>query len=433
MYLKKIFKIFIFAVLVCPFGVRAQQFTNSPYSRYGIGDIFTNGSGHNIAMGGTSIAESTPYFLNTVNPAANTNLLMQRFVFDVGFDVKYTKTESSTQSQKNCNSTFRYLQGGFAVKPWWSFTFGISPYSAVGYYFQDTIDVVSSDGQYSRKYYENFGGSGGLSEVTLSTAMKAFKIVSFGIKGKYIFGEIEHCDSTVLHVPGYKSFTYYSNKNIIRGFSYDLGILAQKSFKSKKDSLKNALKLSAGFYFSQEVKLNSRSELFLSSYNTLVATIDTIANDTLYDGKITVPKSYGVGFSAEVFDKFTFNFDYKYQNWKNFSLPGRDNHQTLKENKYIGLGLQFVAAKFSSRYYKTINYRIGVRKNETYLRLQGENIQDKGITFGLGFPIKSLLLNVSCDFGVRGTTEHNLYKEKYFLMHFNITAHDVWFVKRKFQ
>ncbi|MBQ9213486.1 MAG: hypothetical protein IJ150_06070, partial [Bacteroidales bacterium] len=86
---------------------------------------------------------------------------------------------------------------------------------------------MSSDGQYSRKYYENFGGSGGLSEVTLSTAMKAFKIVSFGIKGKYIFGEIDLCDSTVLHVPGYKSFTYYSNKNIIRGFSYDLGILAQ--------------------------------------------------------------------------------------------------------------------------------------------------------------------------------------------------------------
>jgi hypothetical protein len=65
--------------------------------------------------------------------------------------------------------------------------------------------------------------------------------------------------------------------------------------------------------------------------------------------------------------------------------------------------------------------------------MNGYNVQDQGFTFGLGFPLRSLLLNVSCDFGVRGTTEHNLYKEKYWLLHFNVTAHDVWFVKRKFQ
>ena len=72
-------------------------------------------------------------------------------------------------------------------------------------------------------------------------------------------------------------------------------------------------------------------------------------------------------------------------------------------------------------------------KNETYLSLNGHGIDEKGMTFGLGFPIRSLILNVGLDMGKRGTTKDGLLEEKYYLLHFNATLHDVWFVKRKFQ
>lgn len=430
MYLR-IFKVLVFIIALGFSGLRAQQFTSSPYSRYGIGDIFSGGTGHNIATGGACIAENTPYYLNTVNPAANTQLPLQRFVFDVGFDLKFTSMESLTQSQKNSNATFRYLAAGFAVKPWWTFTFGISPYSAVGYFFQDTVKV--SSGKEERKYLENFQGKGGLSQVNLSTSFKFLEMFSFGLRGKYVFGNIERRDSVITLVSGYESYSSGFNNYVIRGFVGDFGLLAEKSFNSKKDSSKNVFKASAGFFYSGTAKLKYRSEFLMTSYNTLTANRDTVANDTLYDGKIIVPKSFGVGLSMEFFDKLTVNADYKYQDWKYFKMPSQENVSCFKENKFYALGVQFVSAKFSSRYYKTINYRFGIHKNETYLSLDGYAIEDKGVSFGLGFPIRSLLLNVSFDMGSRGTTEHNLYKEKYFLLHFNVTAHDVWFVKRKFQ
>ena len=430
MYLR-VFKFLILIILLSFSELKAQRFTTSPYSRYGIGDIFSGATGHNIAMGGAGIAESTPYFLNTVNPAANTDLLLQRFVFDVGFDVKYTKTESEVQNQKNSTATFRYFAGGFAVKPWWSFTFGVSPYSAVGYYCKDTMTV--SAGGYERKYVEVFQGKGGLSEVSLGTAFKFLKMFSVGIKGKYVFGDIVREDSLSTFVSDYSSKSVFKNEEIIRGFTSDFGFLAQKSFTSKKDSSKKFLKLAAGIYFSGDAKLNTRSQLLMVSRNSLVGSTDTIANDTLYDGKITIPKSFGIGISAEFFEQLRINMDYRFQDWTNFEMPVEKNASCFKENKYYGMGIQYVNAKYSSRYYKTINYRFGIHKCDTYLKLNGYDIQEKGISFGLGFPIRTLLLNVSCDFGTRGTTDGGLYKEKYFLMHFNVTAHDIWFVKRKFQ
>ncbi|MBQ3658258.1 MAG: hypothetical protein II956_15670 [Bacteroidales bacterium] len=430
MYLR-VFKFLILIILLSFSQLKAQRFTTSPYSRYGLGDIFSGVAGHNIAMGGAGIAESTPYFLNTVNPAANADLLLQRFVFDVGFDVKYTKTESVVKKQKNSTATFRYFAGGFAVKPWWSFYFGLSPYSAVGYLCKDTLTVKESD--YTRKYVELFQGKGGLSEVSLGTTFKFLKMFSVGVKGKYVFGDVLREDSLNTVATGYYSKTSCKSEDIIRGWAGDLGFLVQRSFDSKKDTTKKFLKLALGVYFSGEAKLNSRSQLLMTSRNSLVGYNDTIANDTLYDGKITVPKSFGIGVSAEFFEQLRINFDYKYQDWKKFTMPYEQNVSGFKENKYYGLGVQYVNAKYSSRYYKTINYRFGIHKTETYLSLNGYDIEEKGVSFGLGFPIRTLLLNVSCDVGTRGTTDGGLYKEKYFLVHFNVTAHDVWFVKRKFQ
>ena len=431
----------------------AQNVTNSPYSRYGLGDISYSGNGHNIAMGGTFVAESTPYFINTVNPAANTNFLMQRFVFEVGFDVKYTNTQSSTLSQKNTNSTFKYLAGGFAAKPWWFFTFQLKPYSSMGYSFSDS---TYADADKTLLYTEKYTGQGGLNKLSISTAFKIFKMFSVGATGSVLFGNLERSLSVSSTRSGYTingvsssaadfyTYVYNNNKHIIHGLQYDLGFRFEKSFRSRKDTLSNAFKISAGVYIGNKSTLKSRDELFLHKYQNYYTTTynsasyvssmsDTLVNDTLSDASITLPQGFGAGISMEIAERFTINADYQTQKWSDFSLPCEESVSHLRDSKYYGVGMQFVAAKYSSKYYKTINYRIGYHQQDTYLTMNGYGINEKGFTFGLGFPIKSLIFNISCDMGTRGTTEHNLYKEKYYLINFSVTAHDVWFVKRKFQ
>src|SRR5690606_14572825 len=66
------YKIICLLLAASPLFTLAQE--NSPYSRYGIGNLTPQGNIVNRSIGGISAAVSDAFFLNTVNPAAPANL-----------------------------------------------------------------------------------------------------------------------------------------------------------------------------------------------------------------------------------------------------------------------------------------------------------------------------------------------------------------------
>ncbi len=447
MYLKTI-KLIALIITLSALNASAQKVTNSPYSRYGIGDIASQGDGRSVAMGGASAGESSPYYLNLLNPAANTSLFHQRFIFDVGMDLKYTNVASASASQKNTTSTFRYLAGGFAAKPWWFFTFQLKPYSSVGYKFSETYKSTY-EGQ-DQTFNEKFEGEGGINKLSISTSFKFLKMFSVGAQGSVMFGNLERNNSissarSLGKLDGYSSSVTnsisYSDKLIMHGMQADLGVRFHKNFRSSKDTLRDALRISLGAFLSCDSKLKCKNEMFVNSYHYTASTYnkisynsysDTLVCDTIQYNRMTLPGGFGLGASVEFMERLIVNADYKYYDWSKLKLPGHSETSDMKESKQMSMGMQYVYDRYSSRFFRTINYRVGVYKNETYLKLNGQNISDRGFSVGLGLPISSLILNVGANWGKRGTTEHNLYEEKYFLLNFSVTSHDVWFVKRKF-
>ena len=100
------------------------------------------------------------------------------------------------------------------------------------------------------------------------------------------------------------------------------------------------------------------------------------------------------------------------------------------------LGFEYIPNKYSiKQYHKRINYRAGLYLNNSYIKIDNNQIQNYGITFGLGFPISNqrTSLNFSCTIGKRGTTENNLIEENYTALGVNLTLYDFWFIKRKYQ
>ena len=246
---------------------------------------------------------------------------------------------------------------------------------------------------------------------------------SVGFTGSVLFGSIEHTQNSTISRDGYVI------NNVI-----------------SKDSLRDALRISVGAFLTGAASLKTRNEIFIedqhtyysyryNGYTYYTAQTDTIANDTIQSSKVKIPKGFGIGVSVEIAEQLTINADYHSQAWGGFKLPNDANTANVRDSKYFGFGMQYVNAKYSSKYYRTINYRIGAYTQQTYYQIDGHGIDDKGITFGLGFPVRQgqLRLNISCQLGKRGTSAHNLYEEKYFLVHFNATLHDIWFLKRKFQ
>src|SRR5437762_2590918 len=121
----------LFLFLFFPYLSSAQS-TNSPYSRFGIGDIQSQSFLKNKGMGGTSRAFSSPFNINFVNPASLSSLLLTTFEIAVAGNV--TEFESGSLKQQSGTSSLNYFALGFPIKAnKWGTAFGLLPFTNTGY------------------------------------------------------------------------------------------------------------------------------------------------------------------------------------------------------------------------------------------------------------------------------------------------------------
>lgn len=77
-------------------------------------------------------------------------------------------------------------------------------------------------------------------------------------------------------------------------------------------------------------------------------------------------------------------------------------------------------------------YRAGARFEQTGLAVNGQDINEFGISFGLGLPVGRLFSNMNLGFeiGKRGTTDFGLIQENFFNTYLSFSLNDRWFEKR---
>jgi hypothetical protein len=147
---------------------------------------------------------------------------------------------------------------------------------------------------------------------------------------------------------------------------------------------------------------------------------------------ITIPDRIGVGLAVGITDKLTLTGDFYMQDWT--GVMSGENYITTRSNS-MHFGAEFIPDREALRgYHKLMSYRLGGYYSNYYLMVNDTQLKDYGITFGLGFPVRTIKssFNVAFTLGTRGTTEHNLVEENYGIITFNVTLHDLWFRKRRF-
>jgi hypothetical protein len=95
----------------------------------------------------------------------------------------------------------------------------------------------------------------------------------------------------------------------------------------------------------------------------------------------------------------------------------------------------FYTPKYNSitSYWQRVTYRAGVTFKKTGLIVNNTEVNDFGISFGVGFPMSKQLSNINLGFelGTRGETTNGLVKENYFNFRLGLSLSDKWFTKRK--
>jgi hypothetical protein len=106
-----------------------------------------------------------------------------------------------------------------------------------------------------------------------------------------------------------------------------------------------------------------------------------------------------------------------------------------KESNTFKLGGYFIPRYNDPvSYFKRIVYRAGIRYEESGLEYQGEDINEFGISFGLGLPAGRVFTNANLgvEYFERGTTSNNLIQENFISVFLSFSFNDKWFIKSKY-
>jgi hypothetical protein len=430
----KTYRLFIlFFIFTLSIGVSGQTNTQSPYSRFGLGDIGLQGTGFSKAMGGTGIGLRFPNQLNFLNPAAYTSQDSLSFIFDVGMSLNRKTYETSGLSMTRSNGSFSHMGFGFPITHWMSGCFGTAPFSSVGYNVKTSSNYFPGLGQVSTQS----NGSGDLNRFFLGTAVR-IKNFSIGVNAYYVLGTLEYKNYIVpddVNSYVYESDNKFTVKDLLFGFGAQYSI-----------NLNDHTNLVLGATLETKSNLraaqNKMETQFIIADHTDVsnghAGTDTITYPKEIDARIALPAKVGFGASVNFNKKLTIAFDYTTQNWSNFSIDNGAQNITsakLSKSNAYHFGVQYIPNSTALRgYLPHISYRFGTHYEDTYLTLNDQKIKNYGLSMGLGLPFRGskTILNINYEIGRRGTLDKGLILEKYQAISISLSLYDFWFVKPKF-
>ena len=405
--------------------VIAQSDLSTPYSRFGLGDIYAGSPSTMLkGKGGVANAMSSNCLLNPNNPASYASIDSLSLLFDAGFYIKTASFSTNKQSASGSNASFDYTSIGLSATKRWKVGLGIMPYANREY---NVITEHNNPGSYNVA----FQGEGGLNRVFLANGVKISKNLSVGVTASYIFGTL--VDNTSIYYPDSASMINGKRSIDMRvsDFKLDYGLLYRIPI--------NKYTVTVGLTYSQGSDISANRDIFIRSMfkgfdNQVESPIDTLKYIENEKVSFKIPHGFGAGISVDNGDGLVVAADFNWAGWEGFTMNGVND--SLQNAWNVAVGASYKPKSTSiSKYHKKITYRAGLHFDQTYYNIYGESINKYGLTFGMGLPVPRSLtsFNVAFEVGTMGTIKNNLVKENYFNISVSMSINDRWFVKRRYQ
>lgn len=429
-------KLILLLIAFVPLFCFAQD--NSPYSRYGIGNLIPQSNIANRAMGGISAGFSDPTSVNSVNPATYGDLVYSTLDLGIEYDGRELKSSNPPANYKANNGIVPYMQFGFPLlrnnknalknRTSWGMAFGLRQVSNISYKVENTnrlpFDTIST-------LYE---GKGGVNQAFIGTGLK-IKNFSFGFNTGYLFGNNDY-DTRVSFPNDTLDYyrTHYGNQTNFGGIFLDAGV--QYSAKLKKGEL------TFGAYGTLQKKYKGVKDQVLETFDIsgtgVPVPIDTISKSSNQKGDIQLPGSFAVGFAYSG-DHVTIGADYQTTAWDNYRFFGQKD---LVQNSWMTkIGMQYLpAGPGSTGYFNYVKYRAGFAFGRDYV-MADHSLPVYTVSIGGAFPLKLKhsfydhqysIMNVTFEYGNRGNNQNNL-RENTYKLSLGFSLSDIWFLRQKYQ
>lgn len=406
----------IFILITMMFAITcsyADNGSNSPYSRYGVGLLSDQSLGINRQMGGLGYGLRSNSYINILNPASFAQADTLTMLFEAGFSLQNVNFKEGNRKINAKNASFDYLAIQFRIRKNLGMSAGFLPYSTVGYSFSNASDKGTVHANTS-----NYSGSGGIYQPYIGFGWQPAKWVSLGIMGSYIYGDITHEVGIDFANSTDRTRTYNVT---VKSYKVDFGLQFARKFGKKHDVV-------LGATYSLGHDLNAKG-------NITEITTDSTTTDKIKGG-FHLPHTYGIGFAYTYNERLKLGADYTFQQWSTSSFFGLN--KGIDRSK-ISVGAELAPGRVSNNIFKMITYRAGAYYAQPYTELDGKKgCEEYGVSAGISLPFfnnnnrnSHATLHLSGQFIHMEPKSAGLIAENYFRINLGITFNESWFMKLK--
>ena len=447
---------------------QAQDSSISPYSRFGLGDLNSGGFVAQSALSGSGVAFIENTQVNPLNPVSAAYMNSPGFQF--GVLSEHGTFSSDEQTANNSLTRFDHFAVGIPLrKGRWGASFGLYPYTTIGYTSKSETVVSDSIPQTSE-----YLGEGGLNKMFLDIGKRLVVIkdtskyaqhteLALGMELSYLFGSIRSIRNSLF--PGQPGFfnARLSNTTTVNDVGLGGGLLFRHPL--KKRSVKDPTSVILNFGSKFETGGRYRAEqsqdyfTFVQNASGLESARDSVTSFIGRSGEVDIPYTWRIGTSMEFFHRqregnslrrWVVGLDYVLRPWgdlstsfdSGLSLSGLADGSTLS----IG-GVYQPDAEYRrgsrGNILNMATYRAGAYLGDSFLAPAGQTLDESGMSFGMSIPLlvgglrrSETNLDWSVSYHNRGSQSDGLIEERFLRVMIGFSFHperfDRWFQKRKY-
>lgn len=423
----------ISGIWACSSLVIAQNITKSPYSIVGIGDVIYSGNASTYSMGQTNQAIRNPYAINIFNPASYSSTKTTNIEAGATYSLGALKSTNSIADVNNAWIAYLNFALPISVKRGIGLSFGLTPFSGLGYNIKSETTLPGDTGSTIPAFY-NFVGRGGLSRFYLGYGMRLHRMASVGINANYLFGENTNITQLLIS-PGYRMFnTNEDKRTYMSGWVYDLAIQLHDTFTRVVKNEIREYEWTIGGTFTPISQLNAEQSYLLRSLpiGSTGGSKDTIFSESGVLGTVIMPLSWKAGLSFARKDVWLLAADVRGTQWSEYRSFGSTD--SLRNSLGASVGGSYIPNHKGKNFFSRIEYRAGIRYEQSNLSVRGTGVDVVSLNFGMGLPMSKSRskVNIGAEWQQRGTTENGLVQENYLRFYIGVSFADKWFYRYRY-
>lgn len=411
--------------------------TMSPYSQFGLGVLAEQSQGFNRGMGGLAIGLRNGKMVNMQNPASYSAIDSLTMIFDAGVSGQITNFKEGGRRVNAKTAHFDYAVAAFRLLPKVGASFGVVPYSNIGFNYY-SAEYNNAESLTSSYFNVNHQGDGGFSQAYVGLGWEVLKGLSIGANVSYFWGKYTKT-ITVINSDSYVNTLSKVYSSSVSSYKLDFGVQYQQAL--DKDNL-----LTVGATVGLGHQLGAEALLVSTNYDNVNA-ISYSTRDSVPDA-FKLPYTFGVGATLLHKNSLTVGVDYSFQKWADMDYPVQTNNITqdhklgyqlvgsqLLDRHKVTLGTDWVPNPMGRNYFSHVHYRFGVSYATPYYNVNGvKGPRELSVSAGFGIPLINTwnnrsTLNISAQWVNRSAD--NLIRENSFRLNIGLTFNERWFAKWK--